>query len=83
MKILKKQEVNNKGVVYIVDTLSTGLYSCCKEGSDFILKIVSDLELKELVENDNKNEYKFTKDAYKECKEYFDKLYGRYEKHSA
>lgn len=68
----KNQEVRKNGAkVYIVDTLLTGLYSCCAEGSNFISKIVTDLELKRLIENDNLNKYKFTKDAYKQCAKYF------------
>lgn len=60
-------------MTYIIDTLDDELYTCTSDVDSSVSSILSAVELKELVENDNLNEYKFTVEAYAQCEAFFQK----------
>lgn len=60
-------------VKYIIDTLDDELYICTSDVDSSISSVLSAVELKELVDNDKLNEYKFTVEAYTQCEAFFQK----------
>lgn len=56
---------------YVVDTYLDDMYVCVPD-NNYVLARTCDAEgLRHIVESDDVNEYKFTKEAYSRCEEYF------------
>ncbi|MBQ8999057.1 MAG: hypothetical protein IJ086_10285 [Clostridium sp.] len=58
---------------YIVDTFDNISYICYSDKKT-PMSILDEVQLKEMIEADNKNTYIFTKEAYSRCEEYYKKL---------
>ena len=56
---------------YIVDTYLDDMYVCVPDNNYVLSRTYSAEDLRHAIESDNVNEYRFTKEAYAQCKEYF------------
>ena len=69
--IFEKEEIVKESVNYIVDTYDDETYIYYTTDRREPIGIVDAMELKAHIESDILNTYKFTKEAYAQCEEYF------------
>lgn len=56
---------------YVIETYLDNMYMCVPNNNYMLARTYSAEDLRHAIESDNVNEYKFTKEAYAQCKEYF------------
>ena len=56
---------------YVIETYLDNMYMCVPNNNYMLARTYSAEGLRQIVESDDVNEYKFTKEAYAQCKEYF------------
>ena len=66
VKSAKKEKIS-----YVVDTYLDDMYMCIPNRNMMLARTYNADELRETIEADKVNEYKFTKEAYSRCKDYF------------
>lgn len=71
LEVFKIKEKSIAKKAFLIDCADNELFYCIDESTEFKSNLLTAEELRDRVENDNRNSYRFTKEAYIACKKYF------------